>query len=119
MGTLTQKIQCQLRAWVMPPPINGPEATASPAMPPQIPTTAPRFSDGNADVRIVRLRGITMAAPIPWIARKAIRMLASGASAQAAEATVKRAKPTTYIRRRPSRSPRAAAVNMPAPNAMV
>ena len=47
------------------PPISGPLATASPAMPPQIPTTAPRFSDGKAEVRRVRLRGITMAAPMP------------------------------------------------------
>ena len=95
IGTLIQKIQCQLSAWVMPPPISGPLATARPAMPPQIPTTAPRFSGGKADVRIVRLSGITMAAPTPWMARNTMRMFAFGANAHAAEATVKSARPTT------------------------
>ena len=55
IGTLIQKIQCQLSAWVMPPPISGPLATARPAMPPQIPTTAPRFSGGKADIRRMKL----------------------------------------------------------------
>ena len=95
IGTLTQKIQCQLSPCVMPPPISGPAATASPAMPPQMPTTAPRFSIGNAEVKIVRLKGITMAAPIPCMARQAMSTFALGASAQAAEAAVKRARPTT------------------------
>ncbi len=95
IGTFTQKIQCQLRPCVMPPPISGPLATASPAMPPQIPTTAPRFSDGKAAVRMVRPSGMTIAAPIPCTARKAIRDAAVGASAQAAEAAVKTARPTT------------------------
>jgi hypothetical protein len=74
---------------------NGPEATASPAMPPQIPTTVPRFSDGKADVRMVRPNGITMAAPTPWIARKAMSVLGSDASPHRAEDVVKRANPTT------------------------
>jgi hypothetical protein len=44
---------------------------------------------------------------------------ALGASAHAAEASVKRSSPVTYIRRRPSLSPSAAAVMMPAANGSV
>jgi hypothetical protein len=94
-GTLTQKIQCQLRLWVMAPPMSGPLATAKPATPPQIPTTAPRLSGGNAAVRMVRLSGMTMAAPRPCTARHAMRSVAVGASAQAADAAVKRDSPAT------------------------
>ena len=44
---------------------------------------------------------------------------ADGARAHAADEAVNRTSPVTYTRRRPSRSPRAEAVSMPAPNAMV
>ena len=117
IGTLTQKIQCQFRPWVTAPPISGPLATASPATPPQMPTTAPRRSMGKAEVSSVRPRGMMMPAPIPSTVRKAIRVPTFGASAQAAEAAVNTARPIRYIRRRPIRSPRAAAVMMVAPNA--
>ena len=65
MGTLIQKIQCQSSSWVTAPPTRGPQATASPAIPPQIPTTAPRRSEGNAEVSKVRPSGMTIAAPMP------------------------------------------------------
>jgi hypothetical protein len=58
-----------------------------------------------------------IAAPSPSTARHAIRTGMFGASAQAAEAAVNRASPSTYIRRLPIRSPIAAAVMMPAPKA--
>ncbi len=117
IGTLTQKIQCQFRSWVTAPPISGPLATARPATPPQIPITAPRRSAGKAEVSSVRPSGMMIAAPMPSIARQAIRAPMSGASAQPADAAVKTARPSRYIRRRPIRSPIAAAVMMPAPNA--
>ena len=69
-GTFTQKIQCQSRPSVTAPPTSGPDATPSPATPPQIPTTAPRRSAGNDEVSRVSPRGITIAAPSPWTARK-------------------------------------------------
>ena len=78
IGTLTQKIQCQLRPCTTAPPTSGPAATASPAMPPQMPTMAPRRSAGKAAVRMVRLSGVTIAAPMPCTARAAI----SGAGAR-------------------------------------
>jgi len=95
MGTLTQKIQCQFRPYTTAPPTRGPAATASPAMPPQMPTMAPRRSAGQAAVRMVRLSGVTIAAPTPCTARAAIRVPAPGASAQAAEAAVKSSRPAT------------------------
>src|SRR5215471_10593953 len=119
IGTLTQKIQCQSSPWVIAPPTSGPLATASPPMPPQIPTMAPRRSGGNAAARMVRLSGITIAAAAPWSARAAMRMATVGARAQAAEETLNSARPIANTRRRPERSPSAAAVVIPAANAKV
>ena len=62
---------------------------------PRCPTTAPRREAGNALVRIVRLSGVTAAAPSPWTARAAISVSAVGASAHAAEARLNRASPAT------------------------
>ena len=115
-GTLIQKIQCQSRPWTTTPPTSGPPATARPAIAPMMPITEPRLAGGKALVAMVRLSGVTAAAPTPCTARAAISAAAVGASAQAAEATVNNSRPATYIRRRPSRSPRAAAVTMPAAN---
>jgi hypothetical protein len=67
----------------------------------------------------VRLSGRTIAPPRPCTVRAAISSEAFGASAQTAEATVNRARPMLKIRRRPKRSPAAAAVIMPAAKAML
>src|SRR5690242_21856298 len=68
---------------------------------------------------MVRLSGRTTAPPRPCTVRAAISAETSGATAQAAEATVNRARPMVKTRRRPKRSPRAAAVMMPAAKAML
>ncbi len=90
MGTLTQKIQCQLRPCVTAPPIMGPMAMARPPIPPHAPTIAPRRDAGNALVRMVRLSGVMIAAPTPCTARAAISTSMFGASAHAADAALKR-----------------------------
>src|SRR6266498_438926 len=82
MGTFSQKIQCQPSVWVMSPPTIGPDATASPPMPPQMPMMVPRFSGGKAVIRMVRLKGMTMAAPMPCTTRAA--MSCSGGGRQCA-----------------------------------
>ena len=92
------------------PPTSGPIATASPLIPPQAPSTSPRRSAGTAALRMVSVRGVTIAPPRPWSARAAISTSMLGASAAAAEAPVKIASPITNIRRRPKRSPSAAPV---------
>lgn len=111
IGTFSQKIQCQLIPWTTAPPTTGPAATASPAMPPHIPMAMPRFSLGNASLISVSVSGITIAAPAPCTARAAISAPTVGASAAPADAAVKTARPTQNIRRRPNRSPSAAAVS--------
>jgi len=118
-GTFTQKIQCQLSPWVTAPPTSGPPIAPSPAIPLQMPITAPRRSGGKADVRIVRLSGVMMAAPRPCTVRAPMRKPEEGARAHAADAAVKIANPMRYTRRRPKWSPRAAAVMMPAAKAML
>jgi hypothetical protein len=50
---------------------------------------------GNAPVKMVRLSGVTAAAPSLCTARAAISVLAVGASAQAAHATVNSTRPAT------------------------
>ena len=50
------------------------------------------------------------AAPTPWTARAAISQPTLGEAALAAEATANPTSPTAYSRRRPKRSPSAAAV---------
>ncbi len=83
-----------------------------------MPTIVPRRSAGNAVVKIVRLSGSTTAPPSPCTVRAAISSEALGARAQAPEAMVKRARPRVKMRRRPKRSPSAAAVMMPAAKAI-
>ena len=93
MGTLTQKIQCQSRPWVTAPPTSGPAAMARLASPPQIPMIVPRRAGGKAAVRMVRLSGVTIAAPRPWIALAPMRLPASGASAQPADPVANSSRP--------------------------
>ena len=83
-----------------------------------MPTISPRRCGGNAVVRMVRLSGRTTAAPRPCTVRATTSSAASGASAHAAEASVNSASPRMKTRRRPNRSPSAAAVMMPAAKAM-
>ena len=84
-----------------------------------MPMIIPRRSAGNAVVRIVRLSGRMIAPPKPCTVRATISSEALGASAHVAEASVKRARPTVKTRRRPKRSPSAAAVMIPAAKAML
>src|SRR6266511_1874213 len=68
IGTLSQKIHCQAIPCVTAPPTSGPSATATPLIPPQAPSATPRFSAGNAALRIVSVSGVTIAPPIPCAA---------------------------------------------------
>ena len=76
-----------------------------------MPSAAPRRPAGKASESRVRVSGVTIAAPRPWIARAAISASVLGASAAAADAAVNTASPATNIRRRPNRSPSAAPVS--------
>jgi hypothetical protein len=85
-------------------------ATARPLIPPQAPSTRPRRSAGTAALRIVSVSGVTIAPPRPCTARAAISTSIEGASAAAAEPSVKITRPIPNMRRRPKRSPSAAPV---------
>ena len=93
IGTLSQKIHVQSMPSTTAPPTSGPLATASPVMALKMPIAAPRRSGGKAALRSARPSGITNAAPMPCSARPAISQPMSGASAQPADASVKRATP--------------------------
>ncbi len=110
IGTLSQKIHCQVMPSAMAPPTTGPLTRASPVTPLKSPRAFPRSSRGNATLSSAIASGITSAAPAPWTARAAISQPMVGASAHAADAAVNSPRPATNIRRRPKRSPSAAPV---------
>jgi hypothetical protein len=117
IGTLSQKIQCQLMPLTMAPPTTGPRATPRPLIPPHRPMAAPRFSAGKASLISVSVSGKTIAAPAPCTARAPSSTATLGESAAAADAAMKRNRPTAYMRRRPKRSPSAAPVSRRQANA--
>ena len=79
-------------------------------MPPHAPSARPRRAGGTAAERIVSVSGITIAPPSPCTARAASSVPIEGASAAAAEASVKMPSPIANMRLRPKRSPSAAPV---------
>ena len=119
IGTLTQKIHCQARPSAIAPPTSGPIAIARPAMPPHAPSATARRSRGTAADRIVRLSGVRIAPPRPWMARATIRTLTFDDSAAIAEPPVKIARPMMNRRFRPNRSPSAAPVRSRTANVRV
>jgi hypothetical protein len=110
-GTLSQKIQCQLRPPATAPPTTGPPATASPASPPHSPMAMARFPAGNASLIRVRVSGMMIAAPAPCTTRAAMSTPTVGESAAHADAAVNTARPMQNMRFRPNRSPSAAPVS--------
>ena len=84
-------------------------ATAAPPMAPQIPSAAFRRSGETAALRSVKRQGHDHRPSAPLDARAATSTPMDGASAATADAAVKTAMPRMKIRRRPNRSPMAAA----------
>ena len=78
---------------------------ATPATAPQMPNAAPRRSGGKVFVMIVRVCGISMAAPSPCTARNPISQPGLGAAPHAADANVNTATPLMNRIRGPIRSP--------------
>ena len=70
----------------MAPPTSGPMAMAKPAMPPQAPSATARRSGLTAADRMVRLKGVRIAPPMPWMARAMISSLEVDDRAAAARA---------------------------------
>ena len=119
IGTFSQNTHCQLMPSTTAPPTSGPNATPRPLIADHPPSARPRRSGGTASDRIVRVSGMTIAAPAPWMARAAISSPTPGASAAAADASVNTPRPMPNMRRRPKRSPSAAPVNSSTANVRV
>ncbi len=83
---------------------------ATPATAPQTPNAAPRRSGGKVFVMMVRVCGMSMAAPRPWTARNPISQPGLGDRPQATEAAVNTATPAMNSVRGPIRSPSLPAV---------
>jgi hypothetical protein len=105
IGTLIQKTADQSTCWTSTPPSTGPIASARAEIPAQMPIAVPSCRRSNVATRIERVSGFMSAPPTPWPARNATSQPAVGASAQAADITVKISRPTMNIRLRPKRSP--------------
>src|SRR5579883_2767565 len=71
-----------------------------------MPMARPCWCAGNARTMIDRVPGVIIAAPIPWMMRKRIKVVMFGARPQARDALLKIARPARYISRCPHRSPR-------------
>ena len=69
----------------MAPPTSGPMAMARPAMPPQAPSATARRSGLTAADRMVRLSGVRIAPPTPWMARATMSSVEVEDRAAAAE----------------------------------
>ncbi len=88
-------------------------------MPPHAPSATPRRFAGTAALRMVRVKGVTIAAPAPCTARATMSIVGLCASADAAEPSVKIARPIEKMRRLPNRSPSAAPVSRRTANVSV
>src|SRR3954466_5660512 len=104
-GTLTKKIHSQPAPSTRMPPATTPSVPPMPASAPQMPSARLRSRPaGKATCSNASAAGESSAAPMPWIARTAIRVSEFGANPPASEAAPNSARPIMKRRRRPSRS---------------
>jgi hypothetical protein len=87
------------------PPSSGPSAIETPNIAPRMPIACAR-SRGSVNVfaMIAIATGLSIAPPIAWTALNATNRPTVGATEHASDAVEKSARPTTSVRRRPSRS---------------
>ncbi len=90
MGTLTQKMACQLTLWSRNPPRVGPKTGASTIGTPMALITLGRFTGPAAFTRIVIPVGTSIPPPRPWRARNAMSSGDEDARPQSAEPAVNR-----------------------------
>ena len=77
-GTLSQKIQCQFTPCAIAPPTTGPMAMARPPIPPQAPKANGRRRAETPADRMVSVSGVTIAPPMPCVARARISIVLVG-----------------------------------------
>ena len=91
------------------PPISGPIAAPAPANPAHTAMAFARSRRGNADCSRLSVDGMIKAAPMPMMARQAMRAVAWPMKALAADALAKITNPVSRAPLRPKRSPMAPA----------
>ena len=109
-GRLTKKIQRQPKSVTSQPPTTGPAIVATPAVAPQMPNAAPRFSGGKITVSTDSVCGVSNAPPMPCTTRKMISWSGVCAKPHAADASMKITRPMRKSRLGPYRSPSRPAV---------
>ena len=105
IGTLMRKITRQLEMPMSQPPRSGPITNEIPLHAVQVPIAAPRSAPENVDVIIASDAGVSSAPATPWIPRKTMSDVESGATAHSTEATPKLATPSMNTRNSPKMSP--------------
>ena len=100
----TRKTRRQFETEISTPPSDGPSPAAPAATAASSAVPCERRSSGKAWSTSASDAGTSIAAPSAWTSRNTISAVTEGASAQAAEASVKTLNPATNIRRRPTRS---------------
>ena len=122
-GTLTRKIIRQpvpSRSAVTSQPARiGPAIAARPMTGPNAANAPPISFGGKTFLMTPRPCGISSAPNAPWRTRVPMRTSGDGASAHAADASVKPVMPTMKTRRRPKMSPRRPPTIMKTPKASV
>ena len=104
IGTLTRKIQCQLKKVVMKPPIGGP--TSGPMRPGMVSHAMAEMRSRLAVERTStsRATGVIIAPPMPWRNLAATNSASEPENAQAIEPMTKTAMATRKTRLAPKRS---------------
>jgi hypothetical protein len=105
IGTLSRKITRQVEIPISQPPRSGPTTVEIPLQAVQVPIAAPRPCPAKLVVITASDAGVNSAPAMPWTPRNTISVVASGAAAQAADATPKHATPSVNIRTSPKMSP--------------
>jgi hypothetical protein len=100
-GRLMKNTHGQLAYSISNPPASTPTAAPAPAIAAQIPSARLRSAPWKVVVIIASAAGDSSAAPTPWAARPAIRVVPPWARPEASEARVNRPSPARNIRRRP------------------
>src|SRR5689334_19545690 len=105
-GMFTQKMPRHPTVATSTPPSTGPSAMLRPNTAPQTPSALARSrSSVNVFAMIDKATGFSIDPPMAWTARNATSQPRPGARLHSSEPTVKVARPTWNVRRRPTRSP--------------
>ncbi len=105
IGMLNRKITRQLVMPISQPPSSGPMTVEMLLHAVHVPMAAPRSSPEKVEVITASDAGVSRAPAMPWIPRKMMSVVTSGAAAHSADASPKSVTPSVNIRTSPKMSP--------------